>query len=67
MKSKKILVAIPVRLLEQMEVLAKRRFQNRSELIREALRTIVENNRVAGAPSVVPFPAPQQEQSQINN
>lgn len=42
MKGKKVLLAIPQRLLEQTDLLAKHRSQTRSELIREALRTHVD-------------------------
>lgn len=42
---KKILVAIPERLLDQVDLLAELRAQTRSELIREALRLHVENSQ----------------------
>jgi metal-responsive CopG/Arc/MetJ family transcriptional regulator len=40
---KKILVAVPERLLDQLDLLAAYRSQTRSELIREALRTHLEH------------------------
>ena len=47
---KKVLVAIPERLLDQLDLLANFRSQTRSELIREALRTHIENSQTfAGA------------------
>ena len=42
---KKVLVAIPERLLEQVDLLADFRSQTRSELIREALRLHLENSQ----------------------
>lgn len=47
---KKILIGIPERLLEQIDLLADYRSQNRSELIREALRLHLESARATGAP-----------------
>jgi metal-responsive CopG/Arc/MetJ family transcriptional regulator len=43
--NKKVLVAIPQRLLEQVDLLADFRSQKRSELIREALRLHLENSQ----------------------
>lgn len=42
---KKILVAIPERLLDQIDLLAEFRSQTRSELIREALRMHIEHSQ----------------------
>lgn len=42
---KKVLVAIPERLLDQIDLLADFRSQTRSELIREALRSHVEHSQ----------------------
>ncbi len=47
---KKILVGLPQRLLEQIDLLADYRAQTRSELIREALRSHLDLARGAGAP-----------------
>ena len=47
---KKILVAMPQRLLEQIDLLAEYRSQTRSELIREALRLHLDSARSSGAP-----------------
>ena len=43
---KKVLVAIPERLLDQLDLLAEFRSQTRSELIREACRIHLENSQV---------------------
>lgn len=42
---KKILVGIPERLLDQVDLLAEYRSQTRSELIREALRAYIEQTQ----------------------
>ena len=42
---KKVLIGIPERLLEQVDLLADFRSQTRSELIREALRLHLENSQ----------------------
>ncbi|MBZ0189069.1 MAG: ribbon-helix-helix domain-containing protein [Candidatus Obscuribacterales bacterium] len=42
---KKVLVAIPERLLDQMDLLAEFRSQTRSELIREACRIHLESSQ----------------------
>ncbi len=47
---KKILIAIPERLLEQLDLLAAYRSQTRSELIREACRTHLENSQAFASP-----------------
>lgn len=52
---KKILIGMPERLLDQIDLLAEYRSQTRSELIREALRSHLERARNAGAP--LPTPA----------
>lgn len=52
---RKILIGVPVRLLDQVDLLAEYRSQTRSELIREALRTHLEQARTSGAP--LPAPA----------
>lgn len=58
MSTKKVLVAIPPRLLEQLDLLATYRCQTRSELIREAIRVTLEQARARQlSASVVPFPA----------
>ena len=49
MTNKKVLVAIPQRLLEQTDLLASCRCQTRSELIREALRLHIENSGTSRA------------------
>lgn len=58
MSTKKVLVAIPPRLLEQLDLLATYRCQTRSELIREAIRATLEQARARQlSAAVVPFPA----------
>lgn len=47
---KKVLVALPNRLLEQIDLLAQYRAQTRSELIREALRSHLDRAMTNGAP-----------------
>ncbi|MBX3150365.1 MAG: ribbon-helix-helix domain-containing protein [Candidatus Obscuribacterales bacterium] len=42
---KKVLIAIPERLLDQLDLLAEFRSQTRSELIREACRIHLENSQ----------------------
>lgn len=42
---KKILIGVPERLLDQIDLLAQYRSQTRSELIREALRNLVEQSQ----------------------
>ncbi len=42
---KKVLIAIPERLLDQIDLLAEFRSQTRSELIREACRIYLENSQ----------------------
>ena len=62
MKTKKVLVGLPHRLLEQLDLLAEYRSQTRSELIREALRAYLERAMNNGAPITVwHLPATQQE------
>ena len=51
--NKKVLVAVPERLLTQVDLLADYRSQTRSELIREALRSHLERSQ-AGAPELSP-------------
>lgn len=50
---KKVLVGMPNRLLEQLDLLAQYRSQTRSELIREALRGHLERAMNSGAPVTV--------------
>ena len=50
---KKVLVGLPNRLLEQLDLLAEYRSQTRSELIREALRSHLERAMTNGAPVTV--------------
>lgn len=52
--NKKVLVAVPERLLTQVDLLADYRSQTRSELIREALRSHLERSQVAGTPELSP-------------
>lgn len=52
--TKKVLVAVPERLLTQIDLLADYRSQTRSELIREALRSHLERLQTAAAPDVSP-------------
>lgn len=47
---KKVLIAIPERLLDQIDLLAVFRSQTRSELIREACRIHLENSQALTAP-----------------
>jgi metal-responsive CopG/Arc/MetJ family transcriptional regulator len=58
---KKILVAIPDRLLDQLDLLAEYRSQTRSELIREALRVHLEHTEHFSPPrpaiSLLPLPS----------
>ena len=58
---KKILVGVPDRLLDQLDLLAQYRSQTRSELIREALRSHVERTEYFSPPrpaiSVLPHPS----------
>lgn len=62
MDKKKVLVGIPDRLLEQLDLLAQHRAQTRSELIREALRAHLDRAMSNGAPVTVwHLPAAQQE------
>ncbi len=51
---RKILIGIPERLLDQIDLLADYRSQTRSELIREALRTHLERAQSIGAPVTTP-------------
>lgn len=51
--NKKVLVAVPERLLTQVDLLADYRSQTRSELIREALRSHLERLQT-GAPELSP-------------
>lgn len=51
--TKKVLVGLPPRLLEQLDLLAKFRSQTRSELIREALRAHLDRATQVGAPVTV--------------
>ncbi len=58
--TKKILLGVPPRLLEQVDLLAQYRSQTRSELIREALRAHLEKAGCGGplpALQLVPFVA----------
>lgn len=50
---KKVLVGLPHRLLEQLDLLAQYRSQTRSELIREALRAHLDRATESGAPVTV--------------
>lgn len=60
---KKVLVGLPNRLLEQIDLLSEYRSQTRSELIREALRAHLERAMTSGAPVTVwHLPATQIEQ-----
>ena len=58
---KKILVAIPERLLDQLDLLAAYRSQTRSELVREALRLHLEHTEHFALPrpaiSLLPLPS----------
>jgi metal-responsive CopG/Arc/MetJ family transcriptional regulator len=62
---KKVLVAIPERLLDQLDLLSSFRSQTRSELIREACRVYIENSQaftpVRPAFSLVPPPLCHEE------
>ncbi len=59
---KKVLVGLPNRLLEQVDLLAEYRSQTRSELIREALRAHLDRATSNGAPVTVwHLPATQVE------
>jgi Arc/MetJ-type ribon-helix-helix transcriptional regulator len=51
---KKILIGIPERLLDQIDLLADCRSQTRSELIREALRTHLERTQSFSVPATPP-------------
>jgi len=50
---KKVLIGLPYRLLEQLDLLADYRSQTRSELIREALRSHLDRAMTNGAPVTV--------------
>ena len=54
---KKVLVGVPERLLDQVDLLAEYRSQTRSELIREALRNHLIQAQSVGAPVAIPVPA----------
>jgi metal-responsive CopG/Arc/MetJ family transcriptional regulator len=60
---KKVLIAIPERLLEQLDLLAEYRSQTRSELIRQALRVLIEQTQASPRPaiSLVPNQVPERE------
>ena len=51
---KKILIGVPERLLDQIDLLADYRSQTRSELIREVLRTHLERTQSFSAPVAAP-------------
>jgi len=57
---KKVLIAIPERLLDQVDLLANYRSQTRSELIREALRLHVERSQTfnVARPAISLLPEP---------
>lgn len=62
---RKVLIAIPERLLDQADLLANFRSQTRSELIREALRTHIERSQTFASTgpviSLLPRSLPKEE------
>jgi len=63
---KKVLVGLPNRLLEQLDLLAQYRSQTRSELIREALRSHLERAMTNGAPVTVWHIATPETEAALN-
>ncbi len=63
---KKVLVGLPDRLLEQLDLLAQYRSQTRSELIREALRFHLERAMTNGAPVTVWHIATPEKEAALN-
>lgn len=66
---KKVLVAIPERLLDQLDLLAEFRSQTRSELIREACRIHLENSQVfaLARPPLSLIHSPQRKEEAVAN
>jgi metal-responsive CopG/Arc/MetJ family transcriptional regulator len=66
---KKVLVAIPERLLDQVDLLANYRSQTRSELIREALRLHVERSQTfsLARPAISLLPDPLSKLEAVAN
>lgn len=67
---KKILVGIPERLLDQVDLLAEYRSQTRSELIREALRAYIEQTQTftPARPAIsLIHPSLQREEAAVAN
>lgn len=61
--TKKVLVSIPVRLLEQLDLLAQIRCQTRSELIRESLRCTLDQAKASpGTLHQFPLDTPTEKQ-----
>lgn len=67
---KKVLIALPPAMLEQVDHIAKLEHRTRSDLIREALRRYIDaftrgqSARIANSASVVSMPVPEQPSNQ---
>jgi hypothetical protein len=53
---KKVLIALPPAMLEQIDHIAKAEHRTRSDLIRESLRRYLDNFRRGNSPNVVSLP-----------
>ena len=62
---KKVLVAIPERMLDQVDLLATYRCQTRSELIREALRAHLEITEIVARPAISLLPQPNRREEML--